>query len=244
MSAWPYLSSVVISIVVSAGTYMAMHHVMDPSLAVQHVDVPQLMGLLPDQARGLTEPLGLSLIIDGQREPDGDKPGTGNVPTAGTLFDQRPLQGSRLRRGSEVHATLALPITKVAVPGLAGQPLAAAQKALSEAGLRPGTVSEVLNPGIAPGAVVGSDPPAGAQLRRGEAVALQVSKASEQVAVPSLRGKGLGSARQLLEQAGLSLGDVRKGSDDNAGDGVILRQDPPAGTAVAKGHKVNIVVND
>jgi len=62
--------------------------------------------------------------------------------------------------------------------------------------------------------------------------------------VPSVRGKSAGGARAALEQAGLLLGDVRKGSDDNAADGVVLRQNPPAGTAVPKGQKVDIVINE
>ncbi len=49
---------------------------------------------------------------------------------------------------------------------------------------------------------------------------------------------------ELLETAGLVLGDVRKTSDDNAADGVVLRQSPPAGTAVPKGQKVDIVINE
>ena len=69
-------------------------------------------------------------------------------------------------------------------------------------------------------------------------------KGNEQVAVPNLRGRGLGSARSALEQAGLVLGDVRKGSDDNAADGAVLRQDPAPATQVAKGAKVNVVIND
>jgi serine/threonine-protein kinase len=104
----------------------------------------------------------------------------------------------------------------------------------------------VPSPSVTVGAIIVSDPPAGAQLRRGETVALQVAKAVEavQVAVPSLRGRSLGSARAALEQAGLVLGAVRKGSDDNAADGAVLKQDPSAGTQVQKGAVVNVTIND
>lgn len=238
MSGWQYLTSAVISLVVTAATYVGMQQFVGPSLAGPLIDVPQLVGLLPEQARGLTEPAGLSLIIDGQKEPDNDK------IAAGTVFEQRPLHGSRLRRGAEVHAMLALAISKVAVPPLAGQPVAAAQKALIDAGLKPGAVTEVVNPQVAVGAVIATEPPAGTQMKKGETVALQVAKGNEMIAVPSLRGRSQGSARAALEAAGLVLGDVRKGSDDNAADGAVLRQDPAPGTQVQKGQKVNITVND
>jgi eukaryotic-like serine/threonine-protein kinase len=238
MSGWQFLTSAVISLVVTAGTYVAMQQYVGPSLGGPLIDVPQLVGLLPEQARGLTEPVGLALVIDGQKEPDSDRVATD------TVFEQRPLHGSRLRRGAEVHATLALAVSKVAVPVLAGQLLPAAQKALSDAGLKPGAVTEIVNPQVAPGSVIGSDPPAGTQLRRGEVVSLQVSKGTETVAVPSLRGRSQGSARAALEALGLVLGDVRRGSDDNAADGAVLRQDPAPGTPLAKGQKVSITVND
>lgn len=237
MSAVQYVVSGLISLVVSAGTYLVMHTVMAPP-PEKVIDVPQIVGLTPDQARGLAEPLGLFLVIDGQRESDSDKIAVGSV------MEQRPLQGSRLKKGGEVHATLALPVSKVAVPGIVGQPLAAAQKALADLGLKAGTVTEVPNPTVPIGAIIASEPPSGTQLRKGESVSLQVSKGGEQAQVPNLRGRSLGAARKALEQAGLVLGDVRKGSDDNAADGAILKQDPAPGAAVAKGAKVDVTVND
>ncbi len=75
-------------------------------------------------------------------------------------------------------------------------------------------------------------------------MSLVVSKAQDQIDVPSLRGRSLGSARQALEQLGLVLGDIRKSTDDNAADGAVLRQSPAPGTKVAKGQKVDLVVND
>lgn len=241
MSAWQYVSSALISILATAVTYVVMHQYVGPGLSQPLVDVPPLIGLLPEQARGLTEPTGLSLIIDGQRESDNDK------IAVGSIFEQRPLNGSRLHRGAEVHATLAAPVSKFPVPALSGQQLAAAQKAIVDAGFKAGAVTEVPIPAgspAVPGTILTSDPPAGTQLRRGETVSLQVAKGSEQVAVPSLRGRSVGSARAALEAVGLVLGDVGKGSDDNAGDGAVLRQNPSAGTQLAKGQKVNIVIND
>lgn len=223
--------------VVSAGTYMAMHTLMAPP-PDKLIDVPQIVGLTPDQARGLAEPLGFALVIDGQREAESDKVAVGSV------LEQRPLQGSRLRRGGELHAMLALPVAKAAVPALAGQLLAAAQKALTDAGLKPGAVTEVPNPAVPVGAVIATEPPSGTQLRKGESVALQVSKGGEQVQVPNVRGRSLGAARKMLETAGLVVGDIRKTSDDNAADGAVLRQEPAAGTSVAKGAKVDLTVND
>ncbi len=238
MSAGQYVTSIVLSIVATAGTYLVMHTYVGPHLSAATTEVPQVVGLTTEQGRALTEPLGLLLVLDGEKESDSDR------ITPGSLFDQRPLKGSRILRGGEVHALVATAPQLVPVPALAGQPVEAARRQLQQAGLRPGNVTELPSPTVALGMVIATVPATGEKLRRGEPVELQVSKGGEQIAVPSVRGKSAGGARAALEQVGLLLGDVRKGSDDNAADGVVLRQSPSAGTAVPKGQKVDIVINE
>lgn len=238
MSAGQYVASALLSIVVSATTVVVMHIYVTPKMPVATVEVPQVSGLMVDQARAITEPLGLLLVLDGEKIPDADKVQTGS------LFEQRPLKGSRVAHGGEVHAYIAIPPQLSTVPALVGQVVAAAEQQLQVAGLRLGAVTEEVSATIPPGQVISTRPAAGEKLRKSEAVSLVVSKAQEQIEVPSVRGRTLGGARQVLEQAGLLLGDVRKGTDDNAADGAVLRQNPPAGTKVQKGQKVDLVVND
>jgi serine/threonine-protein kinase len=238
MSAGTIVTSLLVSILGTAATFVVMQTYVMPAKAPMPVDVPQVSGLTAEQGRALTEPLGLMLVIDGEKAAEGDR------VAAGLLFDQKPLRGSRVVRGGEIHAYIATAPTLIAVPQLAGVPLLQAQQKLVGDGLRAGNVTEVVSPMVPPGAVILTVPAAGEKLKKGDAVELQVSKASEQVAVPSVRGKSLGGAKAALEALGLVLGDVRKGSDDNAADGAILRQTPAAATMVAKGQKVDVVVND
>lgn len=238
MSAGQYLTSIALSILATAGTYVVMHTVVGPHLSTQAVEVPQVVGLTVEQGRALTEPLGLMLVLDGEKESDSDR------LAPGSLFDQRPMKGSRILRGGEVHASVATAPQLLVIPGLGGQALDAAKRQLQQAGLRVGNVSEVPSPTVALGMIIATVPAAGEKLRRGEPVDLQVSKGGEQVPVPSLRGKSTGGAKAALEQVGLVLGGVRKGSDDNAADGVVLSQSPAANTPVLKGQKVDIVIND
>jgi serine/threonine-protein kinase len=143
-----------------------------------------------------------------------------------------------------VHAFVAIPPQLATVPALVGQVVTAAEQQLQVAGLRLGSVTEEISATIPPGQVISTRPAAGEKLRKSEPVSLVVSKAQDQIDVPSLRGRSLGSARQALEQLGLVLGDIRKSTDDNAADGAVLRQSPAPGTKVAKGQKVDLVVND
>jgi eukaryotic-like serine/threonine-protein kinase len=238
MAALKYLTSILFCIGATAGTYLVMHLYIAPRLQAPPVEVPPLQGLTVEQARGLCDPRGLLLVIDGERVPEGDR------VAPGKLFDQHPLGGSRLRAGEKVHATVALAVPGARVPALAGKPAEDAKRLLKEAGLEAGAVSEVPSDTVPAGVVVRSQPEAGAEARREQAVELFVSKGGEQVAVPNLRGRGARAAQKLLEQAGLALGEQHRIVDDNADDGGVLRQSPPAGTLLARGQKVDLFINE
>src|SRR4051812_11870247 len=88
-----------LSVAATALTYVVMHFFVAPRLPVNAVEVPPIAGLSPEQARGLLEPRGLLLVLDSEKVDERVAPGT--------LCEQTPLGGSRLRRGDLVHASLA-----------------------------------------------------------------------------------------------------------------------------------------
>lgn len=238
MVALQHLTSILFCIAATAGTYLVMHMVVAPRLPVAAVEVPPLHGLTVEQARAMCDPRGLLLVIDGERVPEG------TAVMAGTLFDQHPLGGSRLRPGDKVHVTLARAAPPRRVPALGGQPLEQARRLLEEQGLVAGTVVEEASETVAAGAVLRTHPGAGAEVRPEQPIELVVSKGSDKVAVPNLRGRSVRAAQKLLQQAGLELGAQQRGVDDNLEDGVILRQSPAAETQVPRGQKVDVVVNE
>jgi serine/threonine-protein kinase len=219
------------SVVTSAAMYLVLGGTMPAP-----TDVPTLVGLSIEQARKLSDNANLLLRFEGERVPEGAE-----VPP-GTVIEQKPLGGSRVRSGEVIVATLASAVQRTRVPVLMEQPLEAAQRSLEEAGLKPGKITETQSQTIPPGQIVETRPPAGAEVRKGETVSLVVSKGAE-VTVPNLRGMLPAAARAALEKAGLQLGERRTGVDDNAADSVILRQNPPPGSAAQRGSKVDIVVN-
>lgn len=220
----------------TAVTYLLMHMVVAPRLAMSAVDVPSLVGMMPEQARILAETRGLLLVLDGERAVDDAKPGA--------LCEQTPLVGSRLHVGEKVHAFVARPQPALRVPALLGQTVEAAGRALTEQGFKVGPPREVDSTAVAPGLVAETQPAAGAEAHKGDTVVLGVARGALLVAVPDVRGRRPSSAREALEQAGLLVGSQRAGVDDNAADGVVLRQSPSAGTQVPKGQKIDLVVNE
>lgn len=222
--------------VVTAGTYLIMYFVVQPRLPVIESEVPPIAGLSAEQARGLLEPRGLLLILDGERADD--------RVAAGTLASQQPLGGSRLRRGSEVHAFVATAPASPTVPRLSGLAVADARDALVKARLHPGAVNETPSETVPKGQVIASAPAFGAEAKPETLVDLTVSSGADATAVPSVIGKKLSKAKELLEKAGFVAGSMRYGSNDDYEQGVVIRQTPAAAAPAAKGAKIDLVIND
>jgi serine/threonine-protein kinase len=227
--------TVLVAAVVSAGTYVVMHLYVAPALPVATEEVPPLIGLSPEQARGLLEPRGLLLVLDGERVDD-------KVP-AGTVSEQHPLGGSRVRRAGEVHCSLARAGEPLRVPKLAGLTLDAAREALHQAKLKAGRVAQAPSD-LTVGQVVDSSPAAGADVRPDSLVDLTVSAGPATQPVPSVIGKRLSSAKGVLEKAGFAVGGTKYGSNDDYDQGVVIGQNPPAGSQASPGVKIDLTIND
>jgi serine/threonine-protein kinase len=132
---------------------------------------------------------------------------------------------------------------KVAVPDVAGQNAFAAATTLQQAGFTV-TVVSTPNDTVPKDTVIGTDPPAGTQLAKGTEVKLQVSTGPAPVTVPSVVGMQRAAAEQLLLS---TLGFNVKVSLVNAGPtkkGIVISQNPAAGTDVPKASEVTIVVGN
>jgi serine/threonine-protein kinase len=92
------------------------------------------------------------------------------------------------------------------------------------------------------GNVVRQQPTAGSPLNEGETVTIVASKGPEPVKVPALLLKSRSEAETALADAGLELGEVTTRETDKRAPGTVLAQDPAAGTNVAKGSAVDLVV--
>src|SRR5918998_1298679 len=94
---------------------------------------------------------------------------------------------------------------------------------------------------VARGKVIGTSPEGGTSVRRGTTVTLIVSRGREQVAVPDVVGQAQADAEAALQNAGLAA-SVSQREDGTVAAGTVLAQDPAAGTSVALGRTVALVV--
>lgn len=226
------LGSAVVAAIVAAGTTFALHHTVFKQDAVE---VPSVLGLPAQSARALVESRGLMFVVAEERED-------ARVPV-GNIVAQRPLEGSRIEHGHTVEVVLAKALASVKVPGLAGLPLAEAKLRIEMAKLSLGKVGEDTHADVKAGSVISQLPAEGGEVKVGSAVDLVVSKGASMVPVPSVIGRSLARAKEELQKAGFTVGNLRSRSDEDHTDGLILEQSPAANQPAAKGSAVDLVVN-
>lgn len=95
---------------------------------------------------------------------------------------------------------------------------------------------------VAPGNVVRTDPAPGQSVSVEQQVRVYVSTGQDLATVPTLEGLGRDAASAALQAAGLSLGTVREQNNPEIAPGTVMSADPVAGTQVAVGSAVDIVV--
>jgi PASTA domain-containing protein len=140
-----------------------------PGAAPVSVTVPNVVGLAQAAAQSALAGAGLSV---------------GAVTTAnsstvpqGAVISQNPASGASVASGSAVALVVSLgpaPVT-VLVPNVVGLAQAAAQSALTGAGLGLGTVTSANSATVPAGVVISQNPASGASVTQGSAVALVVS---------------------------------------------------------------------
>ena len=126
----------------------------------------------------------------------------------------------------------------IEVPNVAGQSVDQAKKTLTNAGFKIGQETEVYSTEVESGKVVGTNPEAGQKAKKGSTVSISVSKGTEQVSVPDLRGMTKDQAQKALTDAGLkaSEGDTVYSSDVE--EGKVAEQSIAAGNSAKKGDTV------
>lgn len=126
----------------------------------------------------------------------------------------------------------------VNVPDVSNKPIAEARSELQAAGFTIGTETEVYNPDVEAGNVVSTDPAAGVQAAKGSSVNITISKGTEQVTVPDLRGMSADEAQRALASYGLNGQQGDTVFSDDVEENRVAQQDTAAGTTAYKGDTI------
>ncbi|MFA7692579.1 MAG: PASTA domain-containing protein [Candidatus Hydrogenedentales bacterium] len=147
----------------------------------------------------------------------------------------------RYRTGDRYDLALCLLEGPPQVPNVEGMLLPDAEAALADVGLIVGAITYDYSGSLPQGTVVSSDPPVGNLVPVGGAVNLVV--AAEPILVPYVIGMTDSDAAEALANVGLTVGSITKIFSDTAPEDEVIQQGTAAGTSVAPGTAIDLVIS-
>ncbi len=162
----------------------------------------------------------------------------------GTIIDQSPKPDSSILFNAEVKVWLSAGPEPVDVPRVIGLPQDAATAALVGKGFE---VSPVFEPSdmVSDGLVIRTDPANGEQAPTGSKIILYISSgaAVDYTVVPSLIGQTKEAAIAMIEQAGLTVGQILEDYSEDQTEGYVCKQSVDANKTAFNGDAIDITVS-
>ncbi len=126
------------------------------------------------------------------------------------------------------------------IPLLKGSSVVEAVQVLERLGLKARIDEEESK--LPRGTVIGQWPETGGTLRTNKNVILKVSRGSEKVTLPDLRGLTQEQAVQRLQESGFPVGEIQKINHERPA-GVVIAQNPAAPASISHGREVGLLVS-
>ena len=180
------------------------------------------------------------------------KHGKSGAVASGEVFKQDPPSGQQVKRGDTITYWVSSGEPQATVPDLTNHTQDAAQTALVDAGLLLGAVTPEPSTTVPSGEVIRQDPAAGVEVAKGSAVNIVVSSGSPSpspspsptastVTIRNVYGMDSTSATDTLTADGFDVKVKQKGGTGQP-PGTVVEMVPEAGTVVASGSKVLLVI--
>lgn len=196
--------------------------------------VPSTIGGSYDQALSLLKPLGITNVITEKRFDE--------EVAAGTIIESDPQAGGRIDSGGSVTLIVSKGAERFTIASLVGLTPEAASALITKSPLILGTTKELFSNKIPKGFVISSDPQAGAQVKRGSAVNLILSKGVELVSLASYVGKSGEQGLNELTEAGFEV-ESSYAFDEKILAGAVVSQTPSGNIELPKSSKVRLIVS-
>jgi beta-lactam-binding protein with PASTA domain len=203
--------------------------------AAPTVSVPSVVGLAQAAAQSAITAAGLTV---GAVTPTS----SATVPS-GNVISQNPTGGTSVTPGSAVALVVSTGPASAAVPSVVGMTQAAAQSAITAAGFSVGVVATANSATVAAGLVINQSPAGGTSAVLGSSVGLTVSVGPAMAPVPDVVGKTQAVAQSTITGAGFSVGAVATANSATVAAGLVISQNPTAGTSAALGSSVGFTVS-
>ena len=129
------------------------------------------------------------------------------------------------------------------VPELVGKELIDARQIVKNQRLNLKVINYLYNSEYPNGTIISQRPLAGEKRKINSEIEVVVSKGTQLVRVPNLVGKNQLEAELVLEETGLTLGEILVDSNPEFPEGVVIKQLPDKNTQIEHGATVSITLN-
>lgn len=218
-----------IIVAVGVGLFVVLSGAAAPS-----VEVPDVTNIPVEDAQRALLARGLNYTI-ADRQFSTDWP-------ASYVLSQEPEEGRKVEEGDSVSLVLSEGPEQVEVPDVRGITQDEARQRLIDAGLRLGDVSRASSPDVAPDLVLQQTPAPTENVNRNDRVDIVLSTGPPQVAVPSVVDQPVEQAQAQITELGLTA-LTEQTCEPGSQPGVVVSQDPVAGTQLTEGAEVLLTAN-
>lgn len=203
--------------------------------SLSEVTVPNVVGKQVEVAKNIivSNNLRVSLV-----ETFSDK-----VPE-GYVISQQPEAGTTVKEQRMITITVSKGGEIIGVPDLRGLKRRDAELQIKNYGLKLGRIDEQFSPDVAQDLVISQNPRPPAQIEKGTAIDIVISKGAEpkKVVLPDFQGSLLDTVATQLESLNLKQGQVTETPNDKYPPGTIISQNPPPATEVTEGTTIDFSV--
>ncbi|MFE1287794.1 Stk1 family PASTA domain-containing Ser/Thr kinase [Streptomyces sp. NPDC058751] len=195
------------------------------STGAPKVSVPSVKGKTLDEAKKILEDDKYGFTVKPVFEESTEEPNR--------VLEQDPGLGDEVEKGSTITLTVSKEKKQSVVPNVSGKSCDEAKAQMTASNLVGECVDTETDDQNLVGKVIQTTPTAGTPADPGSKVQIQIGKAKQQQqsAVPSVVGKTVAEARQILQGAGFNNIQFQPGSD-GSDDARVIAQDPNANTPV------------
>jgi beta-lactam-binding protein with PASTA domain/predicted Ser/Thr protein kinase len=152
-----------------------------------------------------------------------------------------PAAGQSVPVGTPVTIFTSSGTPQVTVPDVGGQAESNASATLIADGFRVSTSTQTSS-SLTPGTVISQSPSAGLSVAPGTTVSLVIATAPTTASVPGVQGDTLEAASNALSGAGFKVSHSTQEVTKPNQDGVVLSQNPGAGSTAKKNSIVTIII--
>ena len=217
----------VIAILIGLGLFLI--------LRTTTVEVPDLSILSQQSAMEQIEELGLTVgEITEEYSEDVDE---------GLVISHSPRAGEEVERGTAIYLTVSLGIEPVEVPDFTGLSLEDATTLIQDLGLALGSVDDQFSDIKRSGFVISQSLRAGTRVPSGKVVDLVISLGPEFVTVPTFINFTEEEAVEMIEEIGLSVGEITEEYNNDVEEGLVFSQSLIVGEIVDPGESIDLVIS-